>query len=115
MLSSLACKSFFLGLLTQAALATRWDVPPKDALDTLFLRCPLWFPELQAHLDVYTLAHPNLTQAERDEWCNAQIASRLEVSTCVCACLCVFVRVCACLCVFVRVCVCLCVFARVYV
>ena len=31
-----------MDLLRLAALAAKWDAPPKDALDTLFLRCPLW-------------------------------------------------------------------------
>eukprot|EP01099_Mayorella_cantabrigiensis_P007088 TRINITY_DN612_c0_g1_i2.p1 TRINITY_DN612_c0_g1~~TRINITY_DN612_c0_g1_i2.p1 ORF type:complete len:804 (-),score=236.41 TRINITY_DN612_c0_g1_i2:824-3076(-) len=31
-------------LLLFAALAAKWDAPPKDALDTLILRCPLWAP-----------------------------------------------------------------------
>jgi len=31
-------------LLLFSALAAKWDAPPKDALDTLILRCPLWAP-----------------------------------------------------------------------
>ena len=36
-----------LDLLRLAALAAKWDTPPKDALDTLVLRCPLWWDELE--------------------------------------------------------------------
>ena len=32
-------------LLILAALAAKWETPPKDALDTLVLRCYLWYPE----------------------------------------------------------------------
>eukprot|EP00667_Euglena_gracilis_P032402 EG_transcript_49634 len=31
-----------LDLLRYAAMAAKWESPPKDALDTLVLRCPLW-------------------------------------------------------------------------
>ena len=35
-------------LLVLAALAAKWETPPKDALDTLVLRCHLWYPEYSA-------------------------------------------------------------------
>jgi len=36
-----------MDLLKQSALAAKWDSPPKDALDTLFLRCHLWYPGIK--------------------------------------------------------------------
>ena len=36
-----------LDLLRLAALAAKWDTPPKDALDTLVLKCPLWWEEVE--------------------------------------------------------------------
>jgi hypothetical protein len=34
-------------LLVLATLAAKWETPPKDALDTLILRCPIWHPDYQ--------------------------------------------------------------------
>jgi H+-transporting ATPase len=67
-----------MDLLRQAALATRWESPPKDALDTLFLRCHLWAPGIQQLLQQHVAAHPNITQADKDAWYNDQIAHRLS-------------------------------------
>ena len=36
-----------MDILRYSALAAKWDTPPKDALDTLVLRCPLWWPDAQ--------------------------------------------------------------------
>src|SRR4051794_14156160 len=48
-------------------MATRWDLPPKDALDTLFLRCPLWFPEMAQEAASRNFA----TDEEKEEWANS--------------------------------------------
>ena len=57
-----------MDLLKQSALAAKWDSPPKDALDTLFLRCHLWYPGIQQALQDYVASRPQITQAEKDEW-----------------------------------------------
>eukprot|EP01114_Cavostelium_apophysatum_P018942 TRINITY_DN5964_c0_g1_i1.p1 TRINITY_DN5964_c0_g1~~TRINITY_DN5964_c0_g1_i1.p1 ORF type:complete len:1046 (+),score=348.60 TRINITY_DN5964_c0_g1_i1:162-3299(+) len=67
-----------MDLLKQAALAAKWESPPKDALDTLFLRCPLWFPGLKDALAAKTAENPNMTQAEKDEWSNNQLNDHLQ-------------------------------------
>lgn len=67
-----------MDLLKYAALATRWDSPPKDALDTLFLRCHLWYHGIQEDLQKHIAANPNITQNDKDKWCNTQINQRLQ-------------------------------------
>jgi H+-transporting ATPase len=69
-----------MDLLKQSALAARWESPPKDALDTLFLRCHLWYPGVKEALAEYAAAHPNITQIEKDEWYNHEIHTRLQVA-----------------------------------
>jgi len=69
-----------IDLLKQAALATRWESPPKDALDTLFLRCHLWFPEMKDEMNAYLATRPNATQDEKNEWSNQQIFTRVQAA-----------------------------------
>jgi len=40
-----------LDLLRFAAMAAKWEAPPKDALDTLVLRCHIWVDNLSADPD----------------------------------------------------------------
>jgi len=65
-------------LLKQAAMGSKWNAPPKDALDTLFLRCPLWFPGLKDALAQFDSTNPLATTAERDEFQNEQIDKHLQ-------------------------------------
>lgn len=67
-----------MDLLKQAAMGSKWFAPPKDALDTLFLRCPLWFSGLKDALSQFDSKHPNATTAERDEFQNEQINNHLQ-------------------------------------
>jgi H+-transporting ATPase len=67
-----------MDLLKQAAMGSKWKAPPKDALDTLFLRCPLWLPGLKDALAQFDSRHPNATTAERDEFQNDQINTQLQ-------------------------------------
>jgi H+-transporting ATPase len=54
-------------LLKQSALAARWESPPKDALDTLFLRCHLWLPGIKEMQNDFNEKNPKALQAEKDE------------------------------------------------
>lgn len=65
-------------LLKQAALATRWESPPKDALDTLFLRCHLWYPGIKEAVEKHVSANPGISIAEKNDWYNQQINERLQ-------------------------------------
>eukprot|EP00667_Euglena_gracilis_P005134 EG_transcript_5164 len=57
-------------LLKYSAMAARWEAPPKDALDTLVLRCHLWAPDL---------GEPQgATKEERDAWLEEQLQTRLN-------------------------------------
>lgn len=67
-----------MDLLKQAAMGCKWQAPPKDALDTLFLRCPLWFPGLKDALANYDATRPNATITERDDFQNDQIDKHLQ-------------------------------------
>jgi H+-transporting ATPase len=67
-----------MDLLKQAALAARWESPPKDALDTLFLRCHLWHPGIKEALADHVAANPDLTQAEKDDFYNDQVNAKLQ-------------------------------------
>jgi len=67
-----------MDLLKQAAMGSKWKAPPKDALDTLFLRCPLWFPGLKDALAEFDSRHPNATIAERDDFQSDQINNHLQ-------------------------------------
>jgi len=67
-----------MDLLKQAAMGSKWKAPPKDALDTLFLRCPLWFSGLREALAEYDSRHPNATTAEREDFQNEQIDNHLQ-------------------------------------
>jgi H+-transporting ATPase len=69
-----------MDLLKQAAMGSKWHAPPKDALDTLFLRCPLWCPELKDILAQFDSQNPNATTAERDEFQNDQINTKLQAA-----------------------------------
>lgn len=67
-----------MDLLKQAALATKWESPPKDALDTLFLRCHLWYPDLQAAIAKHVAENPGIAQADKDLWVGQQISHKLQ-------------------------------------
>jgi H+-transporting ATPase len=67
-----------MDLLKQAALATKWESPPKDALDTLFLRCHLWYPGIQELLAEHFASNLTAPQADRDLWYNEQISQKLQ-------------------------------------
>lgn len=62
-------------LLLWAALAARWDSPPKDALDTLVLRCPLWAPGQLPILD------PTKTPQQLEEMENRLLYDNLQKAT----------------------------------
>jgi magnesium-transporting ATPase (P-type) len=55
-------------LLVQSALATNWRSPPKDCLDAVVLRCPLWCPGIQQAIQEHAENNPNITQSQKDEW-----------------------------------------------
>lgn len=48
-----------------SALAAKWDSPPKDALDTLVLRCHLWYPEIDARIAEHVAANPNISITDK--------------------------------------------------
>eukprot|EP00668_Euglena_longa_P006323 GGOE01007532.1.p1 GENE.GGOE01007532.1~~GGOE01007532.1.p1 ORF type:complete len:984 (-),score=237.59 GGOE01007532.1:877-3756(-) len=56
-----------MDLLQFAAMAAKWEAPPKDALDTLVLRCHLWCPNLANC--------PHTDPAQRDQWIEQQLSS----------------------------------------
>jgi len=66
-----------MDLLKQAAMATKWDSPPKDALDTLFLRCHLWNPQIHELVAANAAEHPHQTQEEKDAFYNNNISAKL--------------------------------------
>lgn len=67
-------------LLRYAALATQWEAPPGDALDTLFLRCHLWYPEIGEAKRRKHEQEPNITQQNLDQWASDEIGSRLHAA-----------------------------------
>jgi H+-transporting ATPase len=67
-----------LDLLKQAAMATKWDSPPKDALDTLFLRCHLWNPQIKEEMAKALEQNPLMEQEEKDKLYNANISDKLQ-------------------------------------
>jgi H+-transporting ATPase len=67
-----------MDLLKQAALAAKWESPPKDALDTLFLRCHLWHPEIKQVMEEFAQKNPNATIEARDEYYNKEINAKLQ-------------------------------------
>lgn len=67
-----------LDLLKQCALAAKWDSPPKDALDTLFLRCHLWCPGILAEYAEYNNQNQILPIAVREEWYNKRVNTSLQ-------------------------------------
>lgn len=69
-----------MDLLKQSALAARWESPPKDALDTLFLRCHLWYPGVKEAQADWNQHHPEATQAQKDEWYNHEVNERLQAA-----------------------------------
>eukprot|EP01097_Dermamoeba_algensis_P005999 TRINITY_DN3779_c0_g1_i1.p1 TRINITY_DN3779_c0_g1~~TRINITY_DN3779_c0_g1_i1.p1 ORF type:complete len:723 (+),score=174.93 TRINITY_DN3779_c0_g1_i1:1118-3286(+) len=65
-----------MDLLKYAAMAARWDAPPKDALDTLVLRCHLWYPDVLK--DIATKkADPDFTMAKQQEYYDEVITKHL--------------------------------------
>jgi H+-transporting ATPase len=58
-----------MDLLKYAAMAAKWESPPKDALDTLVLRCHLWCPDLATN--------PHTDPAQRDAWIEEKLANTL--------------------------------------
>lgn len=67
-----------MDLLRQAALAATWTSPPKDALDTLFLRCHLWCPGIKEMVEEAAKDHPDWTPADRDAYYNDKINEKLQ-------------------------------------
>jgi len=67
-----------MDLLKQSALAAKWESPPKDALDTLFLRCHLWCPGIKEQLAEYVTENPKATQAQKDEFYNHRVNEKLQ-------------------------------------
>lgn len=67
-----------MDLLKQSALAAKWESPPKDALDTLFLRCHLWYPGIKEVMARHVAENPNMTQAQKDEWYSHQVNEKLQ-------------------------------------
>jgi len=64
--------------MKQAALAAKWDSPPKDALDTLFLRCHLWYPGINDLVHKHNNENPGLTQEQKDEFYNTRVNTKLQ-------------------------------------
>lgn len=69
-----------MDLLKQSALAAKWESPPKDALDTLFLRCHLWYPGVKEALAEAVAANPTMTQTQKDEWYNRAVNEKLQAA-----------------------------------
>jgi H+-transporting ATPase len=69
-----------MDILKQAALASDWSAPPRDALDRLVLRCELWFPDINEVAAQHVAANPNEPPAERQSWRDSQIATRLSAA-----------------------------------
>ena len=67
-----------MDLLKQAAMATKWDSPPKDALDTLFLRCHLWYPQIKEEMAKEIEQNPSMSQEEKDKLYNGKINEKLQ-------------------------------------
>jgi H+-transporting ATPase len=67
-----------MDLLKQAALAAKWESAPKDALDTLFLRCHLWCPGIKEMLEEKVRENPDWKQAEKDDFYNEQVNAKLQ-------------------------------------
>lgn len=67
-----------MDLLKQAALAAKWESPPKDALDTLFLRCHLWVPNIHEIVETEAEKHPDWKQADKDDFYNKTINDALQ-------------------------------------
>lgn len=57
-----------IDLLKQAALASKWDSPPRDMLDMAVLQSHLWYPGLQQATADYLAKNPGCTQGQKDEW-----------------------------------------------
>jgi H+-transporting ATPase len=67
-----------MDLLKQSTMAAKWESPPKDALDTMVLRCPLWYPGLNEALAQHVQETPGISQADKDAWVNHQLQTRLN-------------------------------------
>lgn len=48
----------------------KWESPPKDALDTLVLRCHLWCPDLNQN--------PGTTEQEKNEWAEEKLQNKVN-------------------------------------
>ena len=69
-----------MDLLKQAALAAKWESPPKDALDTLFLRCHLWCPDVNQRVDAQAAEHPDWKQNDRETAYNDLVNQALQAA-----------------------------------
>eukprot|EP00667_Euglena_gracilis_P001290 EG_transcript_1290 len=59
-----------MDLLRFAAMAAKWESPPKDALDTLVLRCHLWCPDLNQN--------PGTTEQEKNNWAEEKLQNKVN-------------------------------------
>lgn len=67
-----------MDLLKQAAMAAKWESPPKDALDTLFLRCHLWCPDVTKLVEAKAQENHEWLQADRDAYYNELVNAKLQ-------------------------------------
>lgn len=67
-----------MDLLKQAAMAAKWESPPKDALDTLFLRCHLWCPDVSKKVEAKAAENDDWKQADRDQYYNELVNEKLQ-------------------------------------
>jgi H+-transporting ATPase len=58
-------------ILRHAAMSTNWKSTPKDALDTLVLRCHLWIPGILSETE-------QQPEATRTEWYNQRIFDQIQ-------------------------------------
>jgi len=58
-------------ILRHAAMSTNWKSTPKDALDTLVLRCHLWIPGILTEM-------AEQPEATRTEWYNQRIFEQIQ-------------------------------------
>lgn len=67
-----------MDLLKQASMAAKWESPPKDALDTMVLRCPNWYPGLSEALAQHVQQTPGISQKDKDDWVSHALQTRLN-------------------------------------